>query len=60
MKVDLLKQRLALIGFIIFATIVGKYLQDWTFSVMIYLVAIPLLFVKESVLWNYFSKREYL
>ena len=40
MKRDLLKQRLALIGFIIFATIV------------IYLVAIPLLFVKESVLWN--------
>ena len=52
MKRDLLKQRLALIGFIIFATIVGKYLQDWTLSVMIYLVAIPLLFVKESVLWN--------
>ena len=52
MKRDLLKQRLALIGFIIFATIVGKYLQDWTFSVMIYLVAIPLLFVKESALWN--------
>lgn len=52
MKRDLLKQRLALIGFIIFATIVGKYLQDWTFIVMIYLVAIPLLFVKESVLWN--------
>lgn len=52
MKRELLKQRLALIGFIIFATIVGKYLQDWTFSVLIYLVSMPLLFVKETVLWN--------
>lgn len=52
MKRDLLKQRLALIGFIIFATIMGSYLQDWTFSIMVYLMAIPLLFVKEAVLWK--------
>lgn len=52
MKRELLKQRLALIGFIIFATIIGSYLQDWTFSIMVYLMAIPLLFVKEAVLWK--------
>lgn len=52
MKRELLKQRLALIGFIIFATIVGSYLQDWTFSIMVYLMAIPLLFIKEAVLWR--------
>lgn len=52
MKRELLKQRLALIGFIIFATIMGSYLQDWTFSIMVYLMAIPLLFVKEAVLWK--------
>ena len=52
MKRELLKQRLALIGFIIFATIMGSYLQDWTFSIMVYLMAIPLMFVKEAVLWK--------
>ena len=52
MQRELLKQRLALIGFIIFATIMGSYLQDWTFSIMVYLMAIPLLFVKEAVLWK--------
>ncbi len=52
MKRELLKQRLALIGFIILATVMGAYLQDWTFSIMVYLMAIPLLFVKEAVLWK--------
>ena len=52
MKKKLLKQRLALIGFIIFSSITGAYLEDWTFSVMVYLVAIPLLFCKDVVLWK--------
>lgn len=52
MKRELLKQRLALIGFVILATVMGAYLQDWTFSIMVYLMAIPLLFVKEAVLWK--------
>lgn len=52
MKRELLKQRLALIGFIILATVMGAYLQDWTFSIMVYLMAIPLLFIKEAVLWK--------
>lgn len=52
MKRTLLKQRLTLIGFIIFASITGAYLEDWTFSVMVYLVAIPLMFCKDVVLWK--------
>ena len=52
MKRELLKQRLALIGFVIFVTILGSYLQDWTFSVMVYLVAIPLMFCKDVILWK--------
>lgn len=52
MKRELLKQRLALVGFIILVTVMGAYLQDWTFSIMVYLMAIPLLFVKEAVLWK--------
>ena len=52
MKRELLKQRLALIGFIILTTVMGAYLQDWTFSIMVYLMAIPLLFIKEAVLWK--------